>query len=73
MAGMCFVAKPITRNFHSALTTAVRFELTRTMCIGLAIHRLNHSATLSPKQIPTYTDLSLVYKPKLTFHDDVCF
>ena len=28
-------------------TTAVRFELTRTMCNGLAIHRLNHSATLS--------------------------
>ena len=45
-----------TQNVQKA--TVVRFELTRSKSNGLAIHRLNHSATLSLVPLPSRRGLN---------------
>lgn len=41
------IVKLVQRQKKEKSTTMARFELARTKYNGLAIHRLNHSATLS--------------------------
>ena len=53
-------------------TTTVRFELTRSMSNGLAIHRLNHSATLSWWKLFSQPNITFIFKI-INFHAHVFY